>query len=335
MPLQQAKDLALGDTIGIVAPSFGCTSEPYATRYKEAVRLLRARGYKLKVGSCVFKNDGLGISTNPYDAAKELENFYLDPNIDAIISAGGGELMCETISHIDFDKIKDAPAKIFMGYSDNTNFIFPLLTLCGKQAIYGSCISGFGKSWEAAEWDAINLLEGTKKEFEGYPLFQLDEAESESIPQKKELKVFKGNSIVQSTEFSGLLIGGCLDVLNNLAGSKFDAMKAFTAKHKNIIWALEACDLSPLDIRRALWHLKECSWFENASGFIIGRPLAAWKQAMMGVDQYNAVTGILADLNLPIIMDADIGHIDPTLPLLMGAEAKVRVENGNWKISFL
>ena len=43
---------------------------------------------------------------------------------------------------------------------------------------------------------------------------------------------------------------------------------------------LEACDLSPMAIRRTIWHLKMQGWFEHASGFLIGRPLAAF-----GVDE--------------------------------------------------
>jgi muramoyltetrapeptide carboxypeptidase LdcA involved in peptidoglycan recycling len=56
---------------------------------------------------------------------------------------------------------------------------------------------------------------------------------------------------------------------------------------------------------------------------------------MMGVDQYNAVTEILKDFNVPIIMDADIGHIDPMLPVVMGADAKVSTKNNNIFIDYL
>ena len=52
----------------------------------------------------------------------------------------------------------------------------------------------------------------------------------------------------------------------------------------------------------------------------------------MGVNQYNAVTGILGDLGVPIVLDADIGHIDPAMPLIIGADSKISVKNNEIKI---
>ncbi|MBQ1869641.1 MAG: LD-carboxypeptidase, partial [Treponema sp.] len=166
------KPLKSGSTIAITAPSFGCTTEPYLSRYREAVRLFEERGYKVVSGATVSKDDGIGISTSPQVAAAELMEFYLDPSIDAVISAGGGELMCETLSFIDFKRLKDAPAKWFMGYSDNTNFVFPLATLSGTAAIYGHCITGFGKPWEQCEYDTLNILEGKSSTVRGYGKFE-------------------------------------------------------------------------------------------------------------------------------------------------------------------
>lgn len=34
-------------------------------------------------------------------------------------------------------------------------------------------------------------------------------------------------------------------------------------------------------------------------------------QPMMGLDQYRAVTDILGKYQVPIIMDADLGHLHP------------------------
>ena len=334
-------------TIGIPAPSFGCTTEPYITRLGEAQKQFAAAGYTLKTGNCVYKSDGKGISTNPEDAAKELTDFYCSPETSALISAGGGELMCETAGFIDFDRIAKAPPKWFMGYSDNTNFIFPLVTKCRTAAIYGQNITGFGKPWEQSENDALALLEGTKTYVEGYDMFQLPEKGTEAknenplskyvLTEKKVLKTFTPQSgtlkeTKDSAEIQGILLGGCLDVLANLTGTKFDCMKEFNRDADKIIWILEACDLNPMDIRRSVWHLAQCGWFEKASGFIIGRPLAALGQTIMGVDQYNAVTDILSEFGVPVIADADIGHVSPSMPVIMGSAAHVTVRGNKIRI---
>ena len=339
-----------GATIGITAPSFGATIEPYKTRFAEAIRLFRSRGYKVIIGETCSKSDGLGISTKPSVAAKELQDFYLNPDIQAIISCGGGELMCETVGCLNFEAIRQAPPKWFMGYSDNTNFIHPLVTLCDTAAIYGTTITGFGKPWEQPETAAVALLEGTSSTVHGYPLFQLLEAGTEAkeanplsryiLTEKKKLRTYlpdsNGLRPAKKTErirLEGLLLGGCLDVLNNLAGTKLDNQKTFNSHSGDIIWVLEACDYNPMDIRRALWHLDSCGWFESAKGFVIGRPLAAWQQEMMGVDQYNAVTDILGRHNIPIVMDADVGHISPAMPLVMGSKASVRVKGNSIEVT--
>ncbi|MDO5702015.1 MAG: LD-carboxypeptidase, partial [Lachnospiraceae bacterium] len=67
-----------GDTIGLVAPSFGAVTEPYATRLRSAIETFEKRGYRVKCAPSVYKDDGLGISTDPESAAADLMEFYLD-----------------------------------------------------------------------------------------------------------------------------------------------------------------------------------------------------------------------------------------------------------------
>ena len=129
-----------------------------------------------------------------------------------------------------------------------------------------------------------------------------------------------------------MLLGGCLDVLANLCGTRFDEVKKFV-RYKKIIWVLEACDLNPMGIRRAIWELDEAGWFKNTAGFVIGRPLAARQMKIMGVNQYNAVYELLEKYGVPIIMDADIGHINPNMPLVIGAYASVSAYNNTIEVN--
>lgn len=341
------KPIKKGDTIAIVAPSFGATTEPYTFRFDEAIRRFNARGYNVVAGECCYKNDGLGISTAPKIAAEELMHYYLDSRVSAVFSCGGGELMCETMSYVDFDKLKDADPKWFMGYSDNTNFIFPLVTLCNIAAIYGQNAPGFGKPWEQSEIDAWNILEGKSSVVRGYQMFQNPEVEvadplspyiltdekilTSYIPAKQGVKIASPDKTIK---MSGTLIGGCLDCIVTLSGTRFEDVKRFNSEHKRVIWILESCDYNAMDIRRALWHLRESGWFKAAAGFVFGRPLAAFRQEMMGVNEYNAVTGILGSLNVPIVFDADIGHIDPAMPLVIGVDAEVTVCGNDIRFDF-
>ena len=90
-----------------------------------------------------------------------------------------------------------------------------------------------------------------------------------------------------------------------------------------------------MSYRRALWNLREAGWFDDAKGFIIGRARGARGEEFTGVDEYNAVTDILEGFGVPIIMDADIGHISPMLPVIMGAEAFVSAKGNDLRIKYI
>lgn len=65
--------------------------------------------------------------------------------------------------------------------------------------------------------------------------------------------------------------------------------------------------------------------------FLIGRPYC-YGEDFFGMDQYMAVLGILSKYNVPVIMDVDIGHLPPMMPLVCGSKAKVKVEGNSIKI---
>ena len=315
-----------GATIGLVAPSFGCSFEPYKSCLDAAETRFEGMGYKIIEGPNCRKSDGIGISSSPENCGRELTDYYCSEDNDMLIACGGGELMCETLDFVDFEKIKAATPKWYMGYSDNTNFTFLLNTICDTAAIYGPSIGAFGMEiLEPALQDTMDIFTGKRSEVSGYDKFEVESLKDEEHPfvgynltEKKELRLFMGESEVNRLpKFSGIITGGCLDCLANLVGTKYDHVAAFNERYKEqgIVWFLEACDLNVMSIRRALWNLDRAGWFDNAKGFIIGRPAAAWKQEMMGLDQYNAVTGI--------VMDADVGHLAPAIPIVSGAYTTV------------
>lgn len=66
-------------------------------------------------------------------------------------------------------------------------------------------------------------------------------------------------------------------------------------------------------------------------GFLIGRPLQ-FGQKFGELDQYRAVTDLLGKYNVPIVMDLDIGHLHPAMPLIVGSYAKVAAEEMRLKL---
>lgn len=343
--MRYPKPLQKNETIGFVAPSFGCAIEPYKSAFDNAQKKFKELGYRLQLGPNCYEGRGIGISNTPQACGKELTESYLSGENQAIISCGGGELMCEILDHVDFEAIAAAEPKWYTGYSDNTNFTFLLTTLCDVASIYGPCAGTYGmEPWHPSVKDAFDLMTGKKNTVCGYDGWEKDslkDAEHPLVPynitEKRVLKVYDPatGTISEdgSVDISGRLIGGCLDCLDMLVGTKFDKVPEFAEKYKEegILWFLEACDLNVMSIRRALWQLEHSGWFKYTKGFLIGRPLC-FGQEMMGLDHYSAVTGILDKYNVPIILDADVGHFAPMMPLICGSYANISVKGNEIRI---
>lgn len=340
--MRYPKFLQENGTIGFVAPSFGCATEPYKSAFDNALIKLKGLGYNYVLGPNCYADKGIGISNTPKLCADELNEAYVSAESDVIISCGGGELMCEVVPYIDFDRIRAAEPKWYMGYSDNTNFTFLSNILSDTAAIYGPCAASFGMDkWHDSLNDAMDMLRGAKKSFSGYDKWELESLKDEDNPyavynltEKTEYKYYP-DSLNNEAKISGRLIGGCVDCLVNLLGTEFDKVTEFADRYADdgIIWFLECCDLNVMSIRRTFWNMKYAGWFKNVKGFMIGRPMH-YNEPMMGLDQYSAVTEILKEFDVPVIMDLDIGHLPPMMPIISGAKATVTAKGNNITVDY-
>lgn len=361
-------------TIGFVAPSCGCATEPYRSAFDNAQKKWRKMGYQMKLGPNCYAGDGVGISSTPQACGQELTEGYCDKENDILISCGGGELMCEILDHVDFDRIRKADPKWYMGYSDNTNFTFLLTTLCDTASIYGPCAGTFGmEPWHESLSDAMALLRGEKLAMSGYDCWEKESLKDEEHPcvpyNLTETSVIKyllpdgrtnvdslakaglhtgapgkaaetGGEVgvsengVSQIEFSGRLLGGCVDCLVNLLGTGYDKVTDYVERYQNdgILWFLEACDINLMGIRRAMWQMEHAGWFQHCSGFLIGRPRVGMGVEEFGIDEYQAVVEMLKKYHVPILMDVDIGHISPMMPLICGSMARVVSDGSTYRV---
>lgn len=337
--MRYPKHLQDGDTIGFVAPSFGCNIEPYHSAFNHAQKKIKEMGYCLKLGPNCYEGSGIGISNTPEKCGKEVNEFMTDTDSDIVISCGGGELMCEVLSFVDFSGIAKADPKWYMGFSDNTNLTFLLPTLCDTAAIYGPCAPAFGmEPWHPVLQDTWKILTGKSYQVSGYDKWEKESLKTEDNPlepyhvtEDKQLVKYPDRDV----SFRGRIIGGCLDCLDTLVGTRYDRVKEFSEKYREdgIIWFMESCDLNPMGIRRAVWQLKEAGWFRYVKGFLIGRPLC-FGENLMGLDQYHAVYDLIKDYQVPVIMDVDLGHLPPSMPVICGSVAEVEVKENEIFIGY-
>ena len=120
-----------------------------------------------------------------------------------------------------------------------------------------------------------------------------------------------------------------MDCLVNLLGTRFDKTVEYVEKYKEdgFVWFLEACDLNVFSIRRAMWQMEQAGWFKYVNGFIFGRALNG--EPMMDLDSYKAVLHVAAKYNVPVVMDADIGHLSPMMPIVSGSIGEIRVKGND------
>ncbi|MCR5431304.1 MAG: LD-carboxypeptidase [Lachnospiraceae bacterium] len=332
------KYIKKGDTIGIIAPSFGAVGSPYKDRLDRSIENLKKAGYNVEVGPNAYLAEGLGKSNTPEACGAEIMDFFTKRNVDAVISAGGGETMCEDLRFVDFEKLAAAEPKWFAGYSDNTNLLLPLATQCDTAGIYGPNAAHFwADPFARHAREMLEIMKGERDTVTNHDFWEKEGIESDdpfapaNLTEPFGMKVFLPGAPEddlspegKNTGVEGRLIGGCLDCLQILAGTPYAGTDKFIKRYKDegIVWFFEACDLNPMAIRRALWQLRENGWFEGVKGFLVGRPLH-YGEDCLGMNQYNAVTGVLAEMGVPILMDLDIGHTEQMMPLVCGCHAIV------------
>lgn len=323
--------LKKGDCIGLVAPSFGANIEPYKTRLDYSINYFKNLGFKIKIFGDIY-GYYKGASESKELRAKHFMNAYLDEEVKVIWSVSGGELMMEILPLIDFNLLEKVPPKLFIGYSDNTNLTFTLTTLLNIYSVYGPTFTGFGM--EKMDSFLINTIEIVKGNFikqhsslyhEARSLEDLEPLASYKLTERTKWLNLTGE---KDLKLRGRIIGGCLDILVNLVGTKYDNVKNFNDKFKDdqVIFYLETYDYDPLKLKRSLLHLKEAGWFSNVSGILFGRHLN--NKPLMEITHNEVILDVLKDLKIPIIVDLDIGHVKPMMTIINGS--LIEVVNGEY-----
>lgn len=243
----------------------------------------------------------------------------------------------EMLPFIDFEEIAKHP-KWVQGYSDNTGILFPMTTIAEVPTVYAGNLGDYGMAdWHRGVLYNMEILEGSRliqKNFDTYePEFteKVTGFEGYQLKEPVEYRIVTGEKEVS---FSGRLIGGCLDVLINLCGTRFDNAEAFAKKYgtDGIIWYLESFALSSARLEMALWQLKEAGWFHGVRGFLFGRPCFFKEEYETNFEE--AVKRALSELSVPVITGCDIGHRPPRLTMINGMKADVVMNEEGFKLAY-
>jgi len=115
--MKKPKQLKQGDNIAVISPSWGGPSVcPHI--YEEGIKNLNELGFNI-IEFPTARMDAGKIFNNPQIRAEDINNAFIDKNINGIISTIGGSDSVRILKYLDIETIKNNP-KFIMGYSDFT-----------------------------------------------------------------------------------------------------------------------------------------------------------------------------------------------------------------------
>lgn len=325
-----------GDVIGVPAPSSGAYDVQHINKYKNAKKKLEQMGYSVEWSKNIFKSD-MARSADAKYRAKELTDMFENKDINFLMCAAGGEFLVELLPYVDFEKIKEHP-KYILGMSDPTGILFPITTKYDIATIYGLNFGDYGtEEYTRDITDNLQIITGKNVVQENYEMY-----EKESAPKVTGLegynytdKVIWKNLNRDRVEVTGRIIGGCLDLIDILAGTKYDGTQSFINRYKDdgIIWYFDNCDFSKEDVIRTLWKFNELGYFKFSKAVIFGRN--GNDSTLLGYTMEQALKdSVLSEFDIPVVYDADISHRGPCFTIINGAIATIKSENGKGNISF-
>lgn len=337
--IQYPKALQPGDCIGITAPSSGVEPSLHPLLH-EARHSMERAGFRVIEGDTIWTNNKC-VSAPRTQRANELQQFLMREDIHAIIPPWGGEFLMDILPLLDWEMLKEQQPKWVLGYSDISTFIFPYTLLTGHATAHGSNYIDLRANpldETSARWlDVLHTEPQQMVEQQAsacyqsswnfdLPGFQLD------TPTVWKILGQEHNSSAEAN-VSGRLLGGCLDTLSILVGTRYAPVVEFSEKYcqtSGILWYLESCDLDASSIYRSLWQMKECGWFEHAKGILFGRPNNYRDTGNFGLR--DALHAVFDELNIPVIYDIDCGHVPPQITFVNGAYAEVSVAMGTGRV---
>lgn len=284
-----------GDLVAICAASNAVTENEIST----GISTLKSWGLNVLEASNLYNKDGR-YAGSLGERVKGLQEIVDNPEVKAIFMARGGYGAAQVIPYIKWDKMLENP-KWLIGYSDVTA-IHITLNNSGLETILGPMMVGFTKD--------ANSLSALKQQLFGN--FEKYEMET--------------NSNCVTGTATGRLVGGNLSLIYSLGGTPFDL------NTMNSILFIEDTGEANYSVDRMLLNLQESGKLENIKGVIVGQIIKGTQGSDLPINEI--VKKYFGNLNIPIIYGFQNGHDTQNLPLMLGSEVTISVDNEKASIVF-
>ena len=282
------KGLKPGDTIGLIAPA------NYANENSAAeVEYLKSRGFNVVYGQSYYsKWHGFGGTDSV--RAKDINDMFANPNINAIFAVRGGYGGIRIIDKLNYDVIKKNP-KIISGFSDNTTLLLAINEKTGLVTFHGPMSDNL-KNIPSVTENAFNKAFTSN---ESYNLLGFDDT----------------YTIMKSGRGTGKITGGNLSLVVATLGTDHEI------NTDGKILFLEETNEASYRVDRMLKQLKLAGKFDKLQGIILGD----FKNPKQSDPTDMTIDEVFYDnfgqLNIPIVKNFKSGHVRPFITVPIGAKA--------------
>ena len=286
-----------GDVVSVVAPS-GPVSEVELEKCRTNMAKL---GFKVKEGKHILSRHAFFAGTDE-ERLCDLSEAMDDPTVKGIFCIRGGYGAGRLLPKLDFGRFRHSP-KAIIGYSDITALHLSALSQANTVSFHGPV--AVSTSTEPA-WNSLmarlrgeetdDLLNGPGLTHEAKWLREAD------LPVR------------------GRLVGGNRCVISSLLGSKF------IPHLKGAILFFEDIGEQPYRIDRFINHLRVVGVLEQVAGIVCGQFTNCVNDpgdSVMLPDVAEVLRSNLEPLGVPVIVDADFGHVAQNFTLPHGAMVEI------------
>ena len=318
------KFLKDNDTIGITASSAGILDK--IDKYEDSINNVKKNNFKIKETPNV-KTSGV-VSGDALTRASELESLFLDDTVNMVAIASGGDFLYDMLDKVDFNILKNHP-KWLAGSSDPTSLLYILTTNYDIATIYSPCnMSGFNISpLHESYLNYFKILKGDLVKQYRYP-FTEDESFTDNFTKENTWLNLNGEVYEE-----GILIGGCIEVLKDLIGTKFDKTKEFITKYgkDGIIWYFDIFNMSSEGLYNTLLQFKNAGWFNHTKAILIGK--VCFPNTFVDMTYEELISKALPDIK--VIYRFDVGHVKPSFTMINGLKVRVISNEKEGSIEYL
>ncbi|GHE05489.1 S66 peptidase family protein [Streptomyces alanosinicus] len=294
--LTRPSRLAPGARVAVVATSGPVPEE----RVQAGLDVLRGWDLDPVAAPHVLDRHGeLGyLAGGDADRAADLQRAWCDPSVDAVLCARGGYGAQRLVDLLDWEAMRAAGPKVFVGFSDATVLHQAFATRLGLVSLHGPVAGGadFIKSARAQEHLRATLF----------------------APETARTLTSAGAALAPGRA-RGVTLGGCLSLLATDLGTPFARPGA-----RGGLLLLEDVGEAPYRVDRLLTQLLRSGWLDGVAGVGLG----SWRDC----GRYEELRPVLADrlggLGVPVVEELGFGHCDDALTVPFGVAAELDADSG-------